>query len=132
MAKAVRSALVSVPVPGPDGGWRDGIHPDAIRSQPGREVDRQRADSCFRGRVGLAAESGEGVDRANVDDRGTLGAAPQVRNGCPTTTDDTEKIEFEHADPYLVLRLLEPTVLGVAAGHVDHDVDSTEFGGCVG
>lgn len=34
--------------------------------------------------------------------------------------------------PFVVLRLLEPTVIGVAAGHVDHDVDSTESDGCVG
>jgi hypothetical protein len=38
LAKAIRTACYSVPVPGPDGGWRDRIHPNAIWSQTGGEV----------------------------------------------------------------------------------------------
>jgi hypothetical protein len=68
-----------------------------------------------------------------------MDAAPGDRQRLPTCQGSRSgktfrwiQVELEHADPYLVLRLLEPTVIGVAAGHVDHDVDSTESEGCVG
>ena len=119
MAEAIGSALLSLPVSSPDGGWRDRVHPDAIGSQTCHKVDREGTDSCFRGRVGFAAQSGEGVDRADVDNRGTLLATPQLRNRCPTASDHAEKVELDHPDPHLVGRLLKCAVVRVAAGHIN-------------
>ncbi len=130
MAEAIGSALLSLPVSGSDGCWRNSVHADAIGSQTGSKVDREGADSCFRGRVRFAAQSGKGVDGADVDDRRSLRAASQVRNSRPAASDDTEKVELDHPNPYLIGRLLECAVMRIATGHVDHDVNSAEPGGC--
>src|SRR4029453_1406761 len=55
-----------------------------------------------------------------------------MRNRCPTASDHTKKVELDHRDPYLIGCLLESAVVHVAASHVDHDVDSTQLGYCIG
>jgi hypothetical protein len=52
----------------------------------------------------------------------------QVRNCCPTASNDTEEVELDHPDPQLV-PLFDCRVICAAAGHLDQYVDSTEFGG---
>jgi hypothetical protein len=125
---AIGAALLSIPVSGPDGRSRDRVHSNAIGSQTGRKVDREGADSCFRGGVGFAAQSREGIDRADIDDCGRLFATSQMRDRGPTAPDDTEKVELDHPDPDLICGLFKCAVVGVAASHVDHDIDSTQFG----
>src|SRR4029453_1597044 len=49
-----------------------------------------------------------------------------------TAADRTEEVELDHLDPHIVGRLLESAVMCVAAGHVDHDIDSSEAGSCIG
>src|SRR4029453_1318766 len=71
-AEAIGSPLLSIPVSGSDGCWGNSVHADTIGSQTGGKVDREGTDSCFSGRVRFAAQSGKGVDGADVDDRGSL------------------------------------------------------------
>ena len=101
-AESIGAALLAVPVAGPDGGRGDGVHPDAVGGQTGREIEGQRADPGLRGRIRLAAEGGDPVHRADIDDRRTLGAPPQVRNGGPAAANDAEQVEVEHAGPHLI------------------------------
>jgi len=52
-----------------------------------------------------------------------------VRDGRTAATDDTEKIQRQHACPYFIVDVFEPSVLGIATGHVDQDVDLTKLVG---
>jgi hypothetical protein len=103
--------------------------------------ERVCAAQAGLGRSGTCHESAVDVEcvkaaRALIETTltiaGLLAVCPQVRNRCPTASDDTETVELNDADPHLVGRLLEGALVCVAAGHVDQGVDSTERTGCIG
>src|SRR4029453_5175586 len=52
MAEAIGSALLSLPVSGPDGGWRGSVHSDAIGGPAGRTGGGGGGGFFFCGRVG--------------------------------------------------------------------------------
>jgi hypothetical protein len=72
VAEAIGSALLGLPVSGPDGGWSDSVHSDAIGSQTGRKVDREGTDSAFADEYGSLPKAARALTELTLTIAGLL------------------------------------------------------------